>query len=297
MIRYLLLLLLAAFASPASAASFPPLQWAAPPLVDPTTIQLPAGPSNTWMNKSKDYIVKLPAVRKVGYTILSGGHNVVIQGGEMSLPKDDTTHRVLYIANATGTVHIEGVKISNPFSVQQDDVAVNAPLAIVQIQRSWLGPVYGWYAKWHGDLIQPWGGVLALRVADVTGISAYQGLQMSGLTGPVGSLDIRRINFTGSGTQVWGDGKDGGNGGYLFWGECGATYSVNLQDAYLKPRAVRGPSLAVYPDRGSKCPAKVSADGKRVSMVKPVAAGDWIIGSPPGGDFAPADQVGLNYKP
>src|SRR5215475_8549639 len=90
------------------------LRWAPPTLSNPTTIQLGQGVTHTVLDTSKDYIVKLPPYTKVGGTEIDGGHNVVIEGGHISIPPNltnDAYRRGIYIKNNEGTVHIEGVLI------------------------------------------------------------------------------------------------------------------------------------------------------------------------------------------
>ena len=94
-------------------------RWPAPPLTDPVTVY--ATDANRWLklDVTKDYIVKLPADRPLtasGGLIIDGGRNVVVIGGEISIPYQGpvpaaNARRGLYLKGQTGTIHIEGVLI------------------------------------------------------------------------------------------------------------------------------------------------------------------------------------------
>jgi hypothetical protein len=292
MTRIILILAAVLMAVPAAAQE---LRWVAPVLDAPTTVALGDGVTTTKLDPEKDYIVKLPATTKRGSTVLIGGRNVVIVGGEITVPAGDPFQRGLYIKDATGTVHVEGVHFDMS-GAESDAIVIAAPLATVQIQVVRVDGVHGWYRSWHADVIQPWGGVKRLLVDQLTAVTRYQGIQLSALTGPIGEIVLSRINLIGSGSQVWGAGKLGGNGGFLFWAECSLTASVTLDDAYLQPRKVRGSALAVYPDRSTKCPSAVSADGKSVTFPDLPIKGHFVIGKRRGGDFVGKSAAGLGYR-
>ena len=81
------------------------------------------------LDPAKDYIVRLPATKKTGGTVLVGGHNVVIVGGAITVPETistDTERRGIYIKGATGTVHIEGVLIDHSGGGDFDGIAIAA---------------------------------------------------------------------------------------------------------------------------------------------------------------------------
>ena len=66
------------------------LEWAPPALNNPTTLNITStGYTETKLDTTNDYVIKLPAQRKVGATVLDGGHNVVIKGGYLTVPRND----------------------------------------------------------------------------------------------------------------------------------------------------------------------------------------------------------------
>lgn len=285
-------LILQSFGAMAVAAQ--DLRWPAPALDNPTTIELGTGTTTSKLDPAKDYIVRLPAATKRGSTVLIGGRNVVMIGGEITVPAGDPYQRGLYIKDATGTVHVEGIHFDMS-GAESDAIVIAAPLATVQLQVIRVDGVHGWFKSWHADIVQPWGGVRRLLIDRLTGVTRYQGIQLSALTGPIGEIVISRTNLIGSGSQVWASGKLGGNGGFLFWAECSLTAKVTIEASYLNPRKVRGPALAAYPDRSTKCPAALSADRKMVLFPHLPIAGGFTIGKPNGGDYVRPNSVGTGY--
>lgn len=289
-----LAVLLVAACSPTAAMA--QLLYPAPVLESPQTIELANAPTVTKLADGKDYIVKLPAVRKMGSTSIIGGRNVVMIGGEIGVPKGDDTRRAIYLKGQTGTVHIEGVKI-DVSSAEADAIAIAAPDAVVQIQRVYIKGVNGFLRTWHADIIQPWGGVKKLLVDQMTAYSAYQGLQFTALTGPIGEVKFSRVNLFGTGKQVWTKGLNGGNGGYLLYMPCNVQVPIILQDVYLKGRAERAIGNSAYPpsDKSTKCPSRIE-HGLQVFPSHPVKGG-LTLKARPLGNYVPEKSVGLKYKP
>lgn len=274
------------------------LLWAPPALHAPKVVTLGSGFTVSKLDPTRDYVIKLPPGIKSGSTALMGGHNITIIGGHVTVPPGDKMRRALYIKGATGTVHIEGVLIDNPKGAEFDGIAIAAPQAIVQIQNVRIEGITGWQRSWHADLIQPWGGVKELRVDHFTGISAYQGVQFSGLKGPVGAVTLSHVNMRSDGAQVWLKGAKGGNGGYLLWYGCRQAFPLKLDTVFVQPRSERGPALAAYPpaNDSTACPSRLTSDGKSMSFPKLPIQGELTIGVPPGGDYVSAASVGQNYS-
>jgi hypothetical protein len=282
-------------ASPAVAAT----KYPAPTLVNPVTITVGTGQTVTKIPSTQDAIVKLPATRKVGSTIIMGGHNVVVIGGSITVPAGDSTQRAIYIADATGTVHIEGVEVVCTKGVYFDAIAINAPLADVQIQNMRLCSD-GRQDIFHGDLIQPWGGFKSLKVDSLTGFAGYQGFQLPALDGSfMGPVTLSRIDLHSTGAQVT---TDGGNGGFLLWTVAGSSsclrpVSITMSDVYLQGRAGRSPGLIAWPSnkQPSACKSAVVNNVVTFSATLPIK-GTATIGKP-AAEFVPLGKAGLSYKP
>jgi hypothetical protein len=154
-----------------------PLRWAPPTLVEPKTIVLGTGYTHTTLATNRDYIIKLPATKKVGATWIDGGRNVVVIGGHLTIPPTSFSPATneataLSIKGATGTVHVEGVLIDGSAGGEFDAVTVNAPEATVQLENLRIVGVRGCNEKIHADVVQPWGGVKNLRINRLTGRSS-----------------------------------------------------------------------------------------------------------------------------
>jgi hypothetical protein len=268
-----------------------------PQLENPTVIRLDATATVTRMNPAKDYLIVLPDRTKRGSTALIGGRNVVLVGGAISVPEGDRMRRALYIKDATGTVHIEGIHFQLAGGSEADAIAIAAPRATVQIENVRVDGVHGFQRSWHADVIQPWGGVKALLVNRLTAVTEYQGIQLTSLTAPIGRITISRTNIVGAGKQIWANGRLGGNGGFLFWAQCDLTARVSFDQFYVQPRAERGPRLAVYPpsNGSTACPSVLK--GRTLSFPRlPTISGTIEVGAPPGGDFVKPGSVGIGYR-
>lgn len=267
------------------------LMWAPPPLQNPVTLRLGTGYTSNTLDDSKDYIIRLPDSVKTGATILTGGRNIVMIGGHIRIPSYAGNHaraRAIYIKNNKGTVHIEGIFVDAVADGQGDAVAIDAPESIVQVQNSRFENIIGAYDEFHGDLIQPWGGVEALRVDKLTGSSNYQGLFIPTDLRPVGRVTLRRTNVTA--LPEW---YPGSKGGYMTWINRGPVY--DFAEVYVQPRAGRSLGKTVWPDVEHVTDPVVIENGFAHWPTMPDVTGGVHEGAPPGGDFVPAGVAGLGY--
>lgn len=196
------------------------LSWAPPKLTSPTLVTVTATTPKIELRSDRDYIVKLPAtpLQLSGGLRIEGGRNVVLLGGEIVVPpkseaSDSRKRTGLLLKNQTGTIHVEGLRISG------QDLAEGINLdqsegATVVLQNIHVETVHGSRDGHHADVLQTWAGPARLRVDGLTGSTEYQGLfllpQQFVDTPPV-EFDLRRIVITGK--------PDGANGGaaYLLW--------------------------------------------------------------------------------
>ena len=126
----------------------------------------------------------------------------------------------------TGTVHVEGLLIDNAGGDLTEGIQINAPDAVVQIENCRIKGIHARdevnFTDNHPDLIQPWGGVKALRVDRFDGQLGLSRHPPQGRRRPDGSADLRRLNIIGLPTAR-----------YLF-----IQYSfipVNLENVWLSP--------------------------------------------------------------
>lgn len=178
------------------------LTWAPPVLVNPTTIKVSPNTHKLHLDPIRDYRLVLPStpITLRGGLIIQGGHNVVLIGGQINVPPSSTSpapvdRRGLYLKDQTGTLHIEGVRLSG-------DLAEGIDLdeqqgATVQLENILVDRVTGSYADNHADVLQGWAGPNILRVDGLQGSTTYQGfflLPNQHFAGPPPKLfDLRRI--------------------------------------------------------------------------------------------------------
>jgi hypothetical protein len=275
------------------------LEWAPPVLNNPTTINITStGYTETKLDTTKDYVIKLPAQRKVGATVIDGGHNVVIKGGYLTVPRNDGAGketRGLYVKHSTGTVHVEGVKIDGSGGGYIDGLVFgNMPNAIVQLENVRVVSLHG-DAHFHADIIQIWKGVKMIRIDRFTGSSNYQGI------------------FTGNGI-----GADISKRTNLFYQiversdrerheplpALAATRSndscvhspYTLEDFYIAEKPGTSFGEGVWPSVSNSfgCAAVVQNNVMRWPNLSRVT-GSVKQGRTPDGDFVPADVAGVGY--
>jgi len=147
------------------------LSWAPPELDDPITVKVTQRKKSLKLDPKKDYVVELPDTPlelNKGLSI-SGGNDVVLIGGEIV-----TNGRGLYLKNQTGTVHVEGLRLSGDKATEGINLDQRKG-AVVQLQNIAVETVTGSYSGKHADVLQTWGGPEVLRVDRLEGSTTYQG--------------------------------------------------------------------------------------------------------------------------
>jgi len=273
-----------------------PLRWAPPKLVNPITVDVGNGFTRTTLSTTQDYIVKLPPTLKQGATAIVGGHNVVIVGGEVTIPLgavDDNLHRAaIYLKGATGTVHVEGLKIDDPGGELFDGVTIAAPDATVQLENMRIVGLRGGQSSFHADVVQPWGGVRDLRIDHLTGSSDYQGLTLQEDLGPIGSAELSNVDLTALNPAT----LDGG--GHMVWLTTGSTtcttYPVSLSNVYVRPRTGRTLANSVWPQLNA--PIGCHEAGTTIATWPALPfTGGVQAGAPASGNYVPMGAAGLGY--
>lgn len=279
----------------------PKLRWAPPHLDDPVTVRLGDGYTTTKLPPDQDARIELPDTVKRGGVTIEGGHDVVIVGGQIAIPpgtppgnENNRFRTGVYVKGATGTVHLEGLRLSAGREVEWDAVDIAAPEAIVQLENVRADRLHGSLDGFHADVIQPWGGVRNLRVDRLTASSDYQGVTIPVDAGPIGRAELVNVNIQGL-----GDGS--GGGGHLLWltsgtAECNA-YPVQLRSFYVEPRPEAKFSKSTWPQAGHPpaCGARVHR-GTISWPLLPSVTGAVLRGRPPRGAFVPVGVAGLGYS-
>jgi hypothetical protein len=203
-------------AAPRSTTTASELTWAPPKLTNPVTVTVTPGHSSLKLDPGRDYTVALPRtpVELSGGVTITGGHNVVIVGGVIKVPSqgeapDAKWRRGMYLKGQTGTIHVEGVRmtgdLSDGFNVDQREDA------IVQIENVQVDLVHGRHDGHHADVIQTWAGPRILRVDGLRAATQYQGFfllpnQLWTDGDPPESFVFKRTVLTmmpGSGYAIW----------------------------------------------------------------------------------------------
>jgi hypothetical protein len=275
-----------------------PLRWSPPVLENPTTITLGTGATSTTMDPAKDYIIQFPTSKKTGYTWLTGGRNIVIKGGHVTTPTGYTNtseRRAIYIKEATGTVHIEGVLIDSSGGGEQDAIAINAPQAIVQLQNIRVLDLKGTFDTEHADIIQPWGGVRELRVDRMTGTTNYQGFYFvqTQSFGVMGDMIIQNVNFTHQENPF----QNVPRMLYMVDNSCTShPTSVSFTNVYFKPHSSRSFAEETLPSttQPSGCLA-TNTNGVLTWPGESWVTGSITEGDPADGDFVPDGVAGTAY--
>lgn len=240
---------------PAAATAAAKLQWAPPVLDDPITVQVTPDARILRLDPARDYVVRMPSTPLIGPggLSISGGHDVVLIGGEIRIDRDpDETavptiqqRRGLILANQTGTVHIEGLKLSG--DDLNEGIDLSEPLgATVQLQNIRVeqlrsrDPVA--FSDGHPDVIQSWAGPGRLRIDRLTGLTNYQGIYLApqeiGTPKPLVEVDLRNVNLIGDATST-----------YLLWAATPVT--PRLSDVWIRPRPGRAVEQTLWPSPAS----------------------------------------------
>jgi hypothetical protein len=277
-----------------------PLRWAPPALTDPIEITLADGYTETSLDPARDYVVRLPQHVKRGGITLAGGHDVVLVGGHVTVPagappgrENDKLRRGLYIKGATGTVHVEGVLFDADPGIEWDAIDINAPAAAVQLEDIRVDGVRGSFGGFHGDVVQPWGGVRSLRIDRLSASSNYQGLMIPIDKGPIGAAHVSHVDLHGLASSAPGT-------AHLLWLTSGSrtcdSYPVGLGNVWVQPPAGVLVRRSVWPQprRPGECGARTRR-GHVSWPLLPSVHGYVHAGVPPGGSYVPRGRAGIGY--
>lgn len=246
------------------------LTWAPPPLDDPETVRV-GDDEVVSLDDGKDYRVVFPSTPVRHGVVISGGRNVVVIGGEISIPWQGDGARIyqrrgLLIRGQTGTIHIEGLLITGEDLTE--GINIDAPDAIVQLQNVRIEDVHARdqvdFSDNHPDLVQPWGGVRELRIDRMSGQTDYQGIFLKEDFGAIGPTTLRRVDIVGRPTAR-----------YLLWNND--ELDVTVDRTYVVPAPDRNLQRSLWPGQ-AEWP-------------------DVIEGVPPRGEFVPRELVGIGYRP
>jgi hypothetical protein len=249
------------------------LSWAPPALERPETIRVTPERTELDLEPERDYVVELPGepLRAPNGLSITGGRNVVLIGGEIEVPTTtadalEDSGRGLYLVSQTGTVHVEGLRLTGDGLTEGIDLA--QPLgATVQLQSIRMDELfYPPELDSHPDVVQTWAGPSELRIDGLTATTNYQGLFLHPQEREktvVRSFDIRNVNIAGAGRAA-----------YLLW--QATPFEKQSSEVWVKGAPGRPAEQLMWP--------------------KPEAWPGVRTGDPPGGDFVPPEASGLGYE-
>jgi hypothetical protein len=273
----------------------PKLSWAPPKMKNPKIVDISNNLHDLYLRADQDYIVRFPpkGISVEGGLAIRGGHNIVIIGGYITIPRvngvpDDRNRRALLLEGQTGTVHVEGLLIDNAAGDLSEGIDVAAPRAVVQIQNCRIDGVHArderGFTDNHPDIVQVWGGVAALRIDRLSGITDYQGLFLQGDYGQIGSADLRHVDIRGAPTAQ-----------FLFW-VANANFGVgpvHVSNVWVVPPRGRSAMGSVWPNSRDdpRYGAREISPGLVDWPVGSTISGDVHVGWLESGPFVPAERV------
>lgn len=251
-----------------------------PELVEPQVIRVDDNNRDLRLDPNRDYRVEMSGVlRHRDGLVISGGRNVVLIGGEIAPSNsvaeglDETAVlRGLYLRDQTGTIHIEGLRITGE-ELEEGINLSQTTGATVQLANIAVDTVHGNKEGSHADVLQVWAGPKTLKVDRLAGRSQYQGLFLLPFQhledAQLSDWSLRRVRIDLD-----------GEAGYGLWKE--GEFSIRLDD------------VSVQRDGDQTSGGLTAETNKQLKMVWPEVS-DW-----PGLGFK-LDSVltgnpGLNYK-
>jgi hypothetical protein len=226
------------------------------------------------LSNAHDYVVQLPTTtaKLASGVAIIGGHNVVIDGGIISVPDptpneqaDENDRRGLYLKNQTGTVWVHGVHMVGPLT-EGIDLSEPGTTTTVVLSDIVIDPISGYTTSHHPDLIQTWGGPSRLYIDGLTGTTGYQGLfllpnQLYHGPAPVlFSLKNIQINIA--------------NGAYALWRAPSDHYPLQLQnvDINIGPTRSASRDMLLWPKPSTGNTSWGAVNIARSSLATPVVA-------------------------
>ncbi|MBO1752660.1 hypothetical protein J4G33_12675 [Actinotalea sp. BY-33] len=255
----------------------PRLTWRPPALVSPQVVAISATNRTPRLDDTRDYVIQMPAtpLEVDGGVTISGGRNVVLVGGTISIPagaqQANHANRGLFLKDQTGTVHVEGLLITGPGLGEGINLDQRKG-AVVQLQNVRVETTHGSFETNHADVLQTWAGPRVLRVDRLSGTTQYQGFfllpQQFGTQAQPEVMDLRRVDLHGT-----------AGSGYLLWRD-GLEWPLRVQDVWVAPSNPGSRDSFLWP--------KGTAPGTD-------AWPQVDVGTPPGGEFVPAGRAGVGY--
>jgi hypothetical protein len=264
------------------------------------------------LSSSNDYRVNMPSVPLVGGLSFSGGHNIIIIGGQINMTpgcgagSSSSCQGIHFDKNTSGEVFIEGVYIhgTDPSRATGDGMDMygepspnNTNYTIQNVREDNL--IGCEISGAHTDVIQSAGVPDAkFHIDHLTGTSNCQGLQIDpdlawSLYGKnaaeyiIKNVNMKSLSSSGNDYFFWLTGDDNG---------CGSS-PITLTNVYAQEPGSNTLSVGgAWPDtdQPSACHS-VYSNGQLSFPSSPQIHGTISNGLPPGGDEVPVGLAGTNY--
>lgn len=285
------------------------------------------GPQNPSLASNVDYKIVLPSVPLTGGTLkISGGHNVIVIGGEIDLvnPCSDSgtacpgqANGAIYVNRTTpGEVYLEGIRIHNTQIAADtgatcpgggtscstaDGIDVNTegtstPPTIV-MQNMLVDGISGCSGGAdHADVLQPYqAGGSVIEVDHFTGTTNCQGFQIDPdlSSGNPPNYTIKNANI-----DVLNNPYSGNHNRYAWWLTAGTgcpSGSIGLTNAYAQEPDGARAANSVWPDTDQPVSCKSVWNGTTGQLSFPNSAqitGVINEGLPAGGDYVTGGGTG-----
>ncbi len=278
-----------------------------------TVLNVGAGGDFTLPNSVDYKIVGASTTTRIN---LTGGRNIVIFGSNVNVDApygdptstDNTGIKIGGSSTVIGRIiHIEGVEIGG--ASLGDGIQAADGNAILQVENVHVVKTHGSESGVHADCIQPWGGVLELRIDRFSCYTQYQGgmwkrdLPSGSRNGPI---HLRNVNVRDA----------DGLSQYLSWlsGPKNERFYIDDDSFYMQGAAGRNFGAEVIWDATSDGTVSnrpvISSDGlgnyaTYPNLLSPLGGllvqnftgglGKLREGVPPGGDYVLPANVGVGY--
>lgn len=227
--------------------------------------------------------------------------NLIIIGGSIrALPVSKIggyDQRLIYLPNAKGKVHIEGMLLNGSVDgAETDGILANGQSASVRVQNTRIAGLRGQKPTNHADGFQTYLGLKEILFDQVTISSNYQGIKFK-LTN---DFVMTRAVFTHTNIIGLTSEESGGatitGGGYYFWFDRDGLFPIRLEDFWVKPRGNRPFGQSAWPGITNSVNPASEANNQLTWPQSALINGSVRNGVPPNGDYVPVGSVGFNYQ-
>lgn len=253
--------------------------------------------------------VELPHDRAIAPLRIQGFTDLLVVGGMVrALPGSNLagqSQRMIYLPEIFGVAHFEGVHLdaTNVIGAETDGITFNGPTGTLRLRGCRITGLRGTQDGNHADLGQCWAGADEVDVDGLTGSTDYQGWKLQ-LTEnekargrKINRITMSRVNIRGL-VEAERAGIAATNGAHHLWfdpepGTQGGP-DVVLREVYSEGPQRLGFRVWPREDQPDRHGCTV-VDGRATWPAAMKINGHVTDGPPPGGDFVPADRVGLAY--